>query len=914
MQPHSRFRFSRNREKHSRSSALILALIFISLISVLTLGFLASIQTETFSAHSHLTGVQADVYADAGIDVAMSRLYSALSNPTNLWISEPGRIYTLVAGKALTPANATMYDLSSGAESLPDPYLATNAVDLNPQTLEGANFLLTDPDGLATIKASQMSGSSLYVRWIYQEQDGTLLPAFPATFNPANPIVGRFAFWVDDESTKINVNTAWARTNLTASGNPPSEGDPSRIGLDGLDVSAAAAIHSYATTNHFNSIREVGRAVSGLSAASTLTNQDQLSLSTYNHSPELNMFGEPRIMLTTQKKYADAANTTNFLDILNTENTDPGLQNSIKQSSLTTVVGILSKELTRSDWPFMQGQSFFGAAANGGKYNNQVTQMAINIIDYVRSAESTSPLVEPIRCAVGGTTLGGGNFIGNSRRPLLTEVALFIPAAPSVGATTSVPATYNITCMAKIYLPSDCPGAQADLTKISFGAYIYDYTRGPAGNVGASSEAAINPSTEVSNIHGNALNVLLPGGYATITRVVQYKVTTMAGSPASSSPDPLYANFSISSVNATVTSHRYQITPLFEFTKGSQGTSPGVNSWQLLSDPRVSSLASDWTAAASTFNSPPTVSILKNPVGTPQQDIDASGLVTDGVLLPAPAGTILNPNGVVGSVGEIGFIHAGMDNNTGTALPWRTVHLQPQSVIGVLPDWAMMDLFTVPTFPVSAAANAPYIYPNTNLALFVSSGGKININNTIYPLVDATDSPLIRPPPLTALLFGATNYMTTTNTITKTGTPPAANVIYTNTLATAVTLASNIVVGVPSAKGGVPYGTNIVSTGANLYFTPGAVTEVAGVADGSVTGSSGEGSEALVRELASTAATRGSVFSIYSVGQALKQNPKDGTLIVLGERRKRLITERVVTAGTTTSVVFRPVYSENIQP
>lgn len=58
------------------------------------------------------------------------------------------------------------------------------------------------------------------VRWLYQLADGRLLAPtggtaeagleFPETDRPteANPIVGRLAFWTDDDSTKININTA----------------------------------------------------------------------------------------------------------------------------------------------------------------------------------------------------------------------------------------------------------------------------------------------------------------------------------------------------------------------------------------------------------------------------------------------------------------------------------------------------------------------------------------------------------------------------------------------------------------------------------------------------------------------------------------------------------------------------------
>lgn len=44
------------------------------------------------------------------------------------------------------------------------------------------------------------------VKWLYVLQDGTIGPASLGT--ESNPIVGRTAFWTDDESCKLNINTA----------------------------------------------------------------------------------------------------------------------------------------------------------------------------------------------------------------------------------------------------------------------------------------------------------------------------------------------------------------------------------------------------------------------------------------------------------------------------------------------------------------------------------------------------------------------------------------------------------------------------------------------------------------------------------------------------------------------------------
>jgi|GEM_PF-1854427 len=46
-------------------------------------------------------------------------------------------------------------------------------------------------------------------QWMYQLQDGTVLPAGAAdgVATPANPVTGRIAFWTDDETSKLNINT-----------------------------------------------------------------------------------------------------------------------------------------------------------------------------------------------------------------------------------------------------------------------------------------------------------------------------------------------------------------------------------------------------------------------------------------------------------------------------------------------------------------------------------------------------------------------------------------------------------------------------------------------------------------------------------------------------------------------------------
>lgn len=84
-------------------------------------------------------------------------------------------------------------------------------------------------DGFAIVKPPGFSGGTpspsnnpapMPVRWLYLLQDGTLSPGVlgggaggssdvsVANATASNPVIGRIAFWTDDESSKVNINTA----------------------------------------------------------------------------------------------------------------------------------------------------------------------------------------------------------------------------------------------------------------------------------------------------------------------------------------------------------------------------------------------------------------------------------------------------------------------------------------------------------------------------------------------------------------------------------------------------------------------------------------------------------------------------------------------------------------------------------
>ncbi len=85
-------------------------------------------------------------------------------------------------------------------------------VGADPGLVEGFDAKITN-DKTLKMPATQNGGASasvpyvpMPVKWLYVLRDGTIGPASLGT--EANPIVGRTAFWTDDETCKLNINTA----------------------------------------------------------------------------------------------------------------------------------------------------------------------------------------------------------------------------------------------------------------------------------------------------------------------------------------------------------------------------------------------------------------------------------------------------------------------------------------------------------------------------------------------------------------------------------------------------------------------------------------------------------------------------------------------------------------------------------
>ena len=294
-------------------------------------------------------------------------------------------------------------------------------------------------------------------------------------------------------------------------------------------------------------------------------------------------------------------------------------------------------------------------------------------------------------------------------------------------------------------------------------------------------------------------------------------------------------------------------------------------------------------------------SVGQSPTGiSPQQDTDINGKITDYSLYMPPLknATSTDPeNGRVTSVGELGYVSTGLSANAATgSVSWRTFRLQGSNYGGtdVLPDWAFVDLFAVPTINLNTAATAgqpPATGQDLHNPHGNTAGGRVNINSAIIPFTDVA-----RDRALVGLLTGtgSASLLTPTN-----AGPIAQNIA-------AQTLVSQTATLTPKKYGAMGLATN------PAYDTPGELCEIKQIGD------NGESGEDLVRQILSIVCTRGDVFSVYTIGQTLLQN-SSGKLIVTAEQRQQSMVERYVANRNTATaqddqVRFRTVYVRNLTP
>lgn len=793
-------------------SALLTVLGLVVLLTLIIVAFTLAMRMERQMAHYYVARTSAELMAREGISyIGTATLTGATSS--NYWVSQPGRI-TIWKANSQSIANIDLFSGTTGGGVTG----FIQAPDINKR-------VLTDNSDRVITGSGDANDPEMRVNWIYVRQSGARETNQSPSASSSDPIVGRFAYWADIENARVDLNTAWSR-----SGNSNSVSHTSMVDLgEILGTSNATLIRDHATNTPFNSADEPRRLGPDISA---LISSNAFFLSHYARSPDLNPWGESKIVLTTQSKLSDGGP---FIDILNSVDIDPGSLKNLSYSKVQNVFSNLVNILERSDWPYADGSFANKYGTNGAR------QLALDIIEYVRAIESTNRVVEGMRfnpyasTGIPGTT--PQTLVGTTRRPMITEMGIWLGHLQT-NATNPAATYFPAVMKVEIYLPRNYGASSLDLGQ-AVSRLSWSWTGFPGIN---------SVFWRIQSTNTTPSQIISTGQYAVTTLSTNIANTTNNGPR----PSTVYLRASLSP-NGGVTSGGWDIPAwdvanisdsgtnmLSPYILDSQGTVLAHMSTMQVSDPRVNKYAPNWAQKPNTLgsqNSNWEVAVDSFP---PQDSTaDRERLLH----IPPPKGESGNPYGIVRSVAEIGYITTGIQSG----VPWRSARLQPTSgsSTNIVPDWALLDILRAPLF----STNSRNLYVPTVGEL----AGKVNINSAIKPF-----SQLLRTNPLASVFSAVTN---------SSGSQIGIENIISHNL----------------AINGVHYG-HPDDEGYFNYTSIGEIAEILGIAD------NGEEGENVLRQFVDLTTVQSDSYRAFSVGQAVKQTP-DGRFIVESECRIESVIE-----------------------
>jgi len=227
--------------KHSTSgTVLIMTLAAMAVMMILLLALFQGVSHQIRGAQGDASLARETMLADSAVELVIGQVEQASAQTNQAWISQPGllRTYSTNAVRAptacyklySTASLTNMIDTSGNLaflsndipanwNSTPSQYTDLNSPVTPPGLFAQPIYPILNPAALTNVASpgegiegvsSDMGGDAsavtMPVAWLYELQDGTLGPASNGT--AANPIVARIAFWTDDDTCKININTA----------------------------------------------------------------------------------------------------------------------------------------------------------------------------------------------------------------------------------------------------------------------------------------------------------------------------------------------------------------------------------------------------------------------------------------------------------------------------------------------------------------------------------------------------------------------------------------------------------------------------------------------------------------------------------------------------------------------------------
>ena len=267
------------------ASALVLTLLVIVLLSAIVTSFLSSTRTEQIATSNYTSKVKAEMFATTATQQAMAKIQLGFNttNATTVITTQPGAIRQFVFSSGTISSNSTQ-ELFSGTGNV----TTNGTANLNNLESPSSNSSATSNQWTITGNASEQIN----------------VPLENITSN--GTVVGRIAYYVDDEGTKLNVNAATGNRTALNVGTRPQ--DIASL-ISATQAANFSNIVNNSTTNnssitgwsYFFRPEQVSAAIAGFSGNNTplLSTATTSASSTANMTHLLTPWGTQRIPINT---------------------------------------------------------------------------------------------------------------------------------------------------------------------------------------------------------------------------------------------------------------------------------------------------------------------------------------------------------------------------------------------------------------------------------------------------------------------------------------------------------------------------------------------------------------------------------------------------------------------------------------
>ncbi|HEY4282170.1 MAG TPA: hypothetical protein VGM62_03830 [Chthoniobacterales bacterium] len=248
-----------DRHRGTSAFALVLTLIILTLTAITVLAFLTTTTTERANAGGYGQISKATLFADAGVEAAISRIttemqyrpYHAIGYRSVSVGNSLTEVIPVITGPRTTNPGTATYNtapdtgsdvyLVSGTGSSPNGppgslapsnLDATNSIELN------SNRVSTEPKGWIGSPITAATPIPYRAPWVDILRDPGKTPQPNPSAANYNPVIGRYAYWIEDETSKIDSSLVGNKDNNDAFIHGDGVNSPPRMAVSDIDLGA----------------------------------------------------------------------------------------------------------------------------------------------------------------------------------------------------------------------------------------------------------------------------------------------------------------------------------------------------------------------------------------------------------------------------------------------------------------------------------------------------------------------------------------------------------------------------------------------------------------------------------------------------------------------------------------------------